>query len=107
MKILIAYDGSQCSDAAIVDLRRAGLPAVAEVSILAVVETSVGAAATYGVVMAGSGCYVPDAMESDLPPTHRVAQAEASAALVADRLHADFPDWHISVECWVDSAGAA
>lgn len=26
MKILIAYDGSNCADAALVDLQRAGLP---------------------------------------------------------------------------------
>jgi hypothetical protein len=33
MKILIAYDGSECSDAAVVNLRRAGLPAKAEVRV--------------------------------------------------------------------------
>ena len=38
MKILIAYDGSSCADAAVNDLQRAGLPAVAEVRILSVAE---------------------------------------------------------------------
>ncbi|MBM4259474.1 MAG: hypothetical protein FJ147_26690 [Deltaproteobacteria bacterium] len=34
MKILIAYDGSACADAALHDLRRAGLPQEAETVIL-------------------------------------------------------------------------
>ena len=35
-KILIAYDGSACSDAALNDLRRAGLPATVEAVIVTV-----------------------------------------------------------------------
>ncbi|HEX8852672.1 MAG TPA: universal stress protein, partial [Pyrinomonadaceae bacterium] len=36
LKILIAYDGSECSDAALEDLRRAGLPAAADASVFTV-----------------------------------------------------------------------
>ena len=39
MKILIAYDGSACAQAALDDLRSAGLPAKAEVKVVAVLET--------------------------------------------------------------------
>jgi len=38
MKILIAYDGSSCADSALEDLRRAGLPRVAEAAVLSVSE---------------------------------------------------------------------
>jgi len=38
MKILVAYDGSECADAALDDLRRAGLPLDAQIKILSVVE---------------------------------------------------------------------
>jgi len=38
MKILIGYDGSECADAAIDDLRRAGLPQKAEAQVLTVAE---------------------------------------------------------------------
>ena len=38
MKILIGYDGSECADAALDDLMRAGLPEVAEAQILTVAE---------------------------------------------------------------------
>ena len=34
MKILVAYDGSECADAALEDLKRAGLPAEAEVLVM-------------------------------------------------------------------------
>src|SRR5262249_26032940 len=38
MKILVAYDGSECADAALDDLRRVGLPADAQIKVLSVVE---------------------------------------------------------------------
>src|SRR5262249_2604713 len=38
MKILVGYDGSECADAALDDLRRAGLPANAQIKVLSVVE---------------------------------------------------------------------
>ena len=38
MKILIGYDGSECADAAIDDLRRAGLPEKATAIVLSVIE---------------------------------------------------------------------
>jgi nucleotide-binding universal stress UspA family protein len=38
MKILVAYDGSECADAALDDLRKAGLPADAQIKVLSVVE---------------------------------------------------------------------
>lgn len=38
MKVLIAYDGSSCSDAALDDLVRAGMPAAGEVHVLSVAD---------------------------------------------------------------------
>src|SRR5262249_34310776 len=38
MKILIGYDGSECADAALDDLRMAGLPSDAQIKVLSVVE---------------------------------------------------------------------
>lgn len=37
-KILIAYDGSACADAALNDLKRAGLPAALEALVLTVAD---------------------------------------------------------------------
>lgn len=38
MKILFAYDGSECADAALNDLRRAGLPGEAQIKVISVAE---------------------------------------------------------------------
>jgi nucleotide-binding universal stress UspA family protein len=38
MKVLVAYDGSECADAALDDLRMAGLPTDAKIKVLSVVE---------------------------------------------------------------------
>jgi hypothetical protein len=38
MKVLIAYDGSSCANAALDDLRYAGLPRAAEVLIMSVAD---------------------------------------------------------------------
>ena len=38
MKVLVAYDGSECADAALDDLGRAGLPSDAQIKVLSVVE---------------------------------------------------------------------
>jgi hypothetical protein len=45
MKILIAYDGSSSADAAICDLRRAGLPSDAEALVICVANGHLQAAA--------------------------------------------------------------
>jgi len=108
MKVLIAYDGSECSDAAIMDLRRAGLPAVADVLVLSVAEISQRVMAVpYGALAAGPGMFVPESMESDSSSDHQLQEVKAFAAQAADRLRADFPSWHINTETWVDAAGSA
>jgi nucleotide-binding universal stress UspA family protein len=108
MKVLIAYDGSECSDAAIMDLRRAGLPAVADVLVLSVAEISQRVMAIpSSVSVAGAGMFVPQSMESDASSDHRFQEIKACATQAADRLRADFPGWHIDTEAWVDSAGSA
>ncbi len=39
MKVLVVYDGSECADAALDDLRRAGLPSDSQIKVLSVVES--------------------------------------------------------------------
>jgi hypothetical protein len=38
MKVLLAYDGSECADQALIDLQKAGLPRDTQVCVLSVVE---------------------------------------------------------------------
>ena len=107
MKILIAYDGSECSDAAIVNLRRAGLPTVAEVLILSVAEISAQIAVPYGAPAVAAGMFFPENLESEASSDHQLREAQAFAAQAVDRLQMDFPGWRINTEAWVDAAGSA
>ncbi|MGA3065544.1 MAG: universal stress protein [Tepidisphaeraceae bacterium] len=108
MKLLIAYDGSECSDAAIVDLRRAGLPTVAEALILSVQEAcSPVAAGHYSGEASESGACLSEVLEREAADAGQSREACAFAALAADRLRGDFPGWRISTEAWVDQAASA
>ena len=78
MKLLIAHNGSASSEAALLDLHRAGLPAVCEAIVLSVAET---------------------------PGGHHLQEARNFAAKTADKLRAEFPKWHIKSESAAGSAG--
>jgi len=106
MKILIAYDGTECSDAAIVDLRRAGLPAAVEASVLTVAEPSMQFAQVPSGAAMG-GMFIPQCAQSEPSGGQLLEEAQSFAAQAADRLHCDFPGWHIRTESWLDSAPAA
>jgi nucleotide-binding universal stress UspA family protein len=108
MKLLIAYDGSECSDAAIVDLRRAGLPLSAQALVLSVADCSpVVASVPYAAAAAGPGLLVAENNEVEVSVADALKQANRFAAEAADRLRADFPKWQVSTEAWADSAGPA
>lgn len=88
MKILIAYDGSSCADSALEDLRRAGLPRLAEAVVLSVsklwmpVVESVGAGE---VRIVGA---LPVSLE----------KAESLAQTACARVQSYFPDWTVKAE---------
>jgi len=108
MKILIAYDGSVCSDNAIVDLRRAGLPAVAEAIVLSVAEMSPQTASVpVSALGVGPGLILADGMESEESCEDELQTAKTVASQGADRLRSDFPGWKIATEAWVDAPGSA
>jgi nucleotide-binding universal stress UspA family protein len=87
MKILVAYDGSKCADAALDDLQRAGLPANAQVKLLSVVET-----------------WMPP--PSGLEMTEHITRAEEFLALArrgGSRLAAPEPGWDVKSESGIGS----
>lgn len=101
MKVLIAYDGSQCAQAALEDLQRAGLPGVAEVVVLSVADT----------LMPPPEDKTPLAVEQP-PAGVQQAQAEAQELLAGahtlaqqgcTRLQELFPRWHIHPEARADN----
>ncbi|HZN12200.1 MAG TPA: universal stress protein [Blastocatellia bacterium] len=84
MNILVAYDGSECADAALDDLRRAGLPSAARAAIVSVTDARLLASST-----------------ERLARRHGVETPEAARQLAEQagaRVRATFPAWEVSVE---------
>lgn len=106
MKILIAYDGSDCADRAIDDLRRAGLPPEAEATVISAADVllPIPPPSSYEVV--------ESAFSEDLPATairarerarRAVAEARQSAIAASEHVKAVFPAWDVRVEAVGDS----
>ncbi|HUE82464.1 MAG TPA: universal stress protein [Pyrinomonadaceae bacterium] len=100
MKILIGYDGSDCSEAALDDLQKAGLPPVADALIMSVTEVWLPSPLSTDDI-------VEQAMEIEVPADMKrvyakasiaVKEAEAMAAKARDRLRGAFPRWQIEIE---------
>lgn len=93
-KVLIGYDGSQCSDAALHDLRRAGLPAAINATVLTLAD----------VIVPPRDDVLPDEPAIRIPEVERRAKAHAQKAInqaqsfvdvVGQRLSAAFPSWNV------------
>lgn len=97
MKILIGYDGSDYADAAIGDLRRAGLPAKAEVQILTVAEVWLPPPDPNQTQASSADPKVSSIIAPMYAKARRALQeAEAVANRGRDRVAALFPDWTLS-----------
>lgn len=106
MKILIAYDGSSCADAALDDLRRAGLPPEADVVVLSVADAWLPPAAS------SSEQFVDPAFAERVAAAREKACAEALQAVeearalavrASETVQALFPTWDVRVEACADS----
>ena len=87
MKILIAYDGSDCADAALADLQRAGLPADAEAIVLSVDEQWLPVPTSYWM------------MRTSHASTHPVSEEVSdNAKRAAGCLRKLFPAWEVRAE---------
>ena len=105
MKILIAYDGSACAEAALDDLRLAGLPGDAEVLVVSVTELWLPAPpSSFAIMELAQGVYVPSDLtrvySQDAPA---VQAAEALANRAASRLRTNFPGWDVATQIAVGS----
>lgn len=88
LKVLVAYDGSECSDKALRDLTRAGMPAEAE-----------------AVVFTAGDRWIDEADLADSDFTElSLKQAMGIAGQAVRKLRDYFPDWQIRPESVSDSA---
>jgi nucleotide-binding universal stress UspA family protein len=96
MKILIAYDGSDCAESAIDDLKRAGLPRRAEAVALTIAEELFPAPTSIGGV---ETTFAKDLLEEE-------KDSLALARRARSRIHQLFPGWEISAEAGIGSPGS-
>lgn len=98
MKLLIAYDGSECSDAALDDLHMAGLPENSEAHVISVAEVWLPPPPPNQSLSE----YVKDLQTNPQPfkawkiHAKEVADAATLAKNAEDRLRQKFPAWRIS-----------
>jgi len=105
MKVLVAYDGSECSDAAIADLERAGLADDTEALVLTVADAFLPPPSMEEVVDAA----FPEVPAAAVPApdlAHRaVVFARETAERAAERVRRTFPGWRVSAEATADAPG--
>jgi nucleotide-binding universal stress UspA family protein len=87
MKILIAYDGSDCADAALTDLQRAGLPSEVEAIVLTVDEQWMPVPTSYWLMRTSHA--------STYPVSEEVREMSQRAA---ECLQEFFPAWEVRAE---------
>ena len=98
-QLLIAYDGSACADAALNDLRRAGLPATLEAVVITVAYVFLPPAE--GEMLPDE--LVPPGVAAMVRPHQLHVEEELKKALElarqgASRVQADFPEWSVRAE---------
>ncbi len=108
MKVLIAYDGSQCADAALDDLTHAGFPEEGKALVTSVAELWLPppAPSAYEVVeMATAGS--PLGLEHKyMAASKAVTDSEHLAMKAAERFRAAFPKWSVRYEAvWGSPTG--
>jgi nucleotide-binding universal stress UspA family protein len=106
MKVLIGYDGSDCAEAALDDLQRAGLPSEAEALVLSVTEISLPPPplSSYEIVEQARQVQVPaDIKRVYAKGSPAIQEAQCLSERAAARLRANFPGWEITAEATVGS----
>ena len=101
MRIMIGYDGSEGADAAIDDLRKAGLPRDGEALIVSISEVMMPSSSIGNHVVGTpmTSRRVIDALaQANARADHALKEAKELAAKGGDRVRAHFPGWKVQTE---------
>lgn len=97
MRILLAYDGSESSEIALGDLKRAGLPPEADVTVMSMADVFLPAPVD-------EPMYETEAIKlAHKRAQHMLDEAEALAKRASEQVKSLFPSWTISHEAEADS----
>jgi nucleotide-binding universal stress UspA family protein len=101
MKILVAYDGSDGSDAALKDLARAGLPDNTEVLVMTLADVFVPPDDPSG---EASTPYVPETVKlAHQRAQQKLEEAQDMAQRASEQIKSTFPTWSVHYEALADS----
>lgn len=100
MRLLVAYDGSNCADAALADLRRAGLPRDTEALVFTVGESPLPLppVSSYEVVTGTPTSSKVIAAAAQTQAAHAPDEARRVAVEGCELLRAISPDWEVRTE---------
>ena len=103
MKVLIGYDGSECADAALKDLQRAGLGTDVEALVMTVADVFVPPPINEEVDNVFP-LYVPDGIRrAHERARHKVEEATDLAKQISAQIRSSFPAWQVSSAVEADS----
>ena len=101
MKILIAYDGSEYADAALEDLKNAGLPQTSEVLVLSLADVFVPA---NNEDKDNTPMYLPAGVRRAHERAERkLKEAESMAKRASEEIKKTFPAWNVRHQAQADS----
>jgi nucleotide-binding universal stress UspA family protein len=100
MKILIGYDGSESSDAALDDLKRAGLPRDSKALVISVGDLLMSSPSAAEIVKAAltSRRVAASLKQAQTHATRVIKEASEFALKAADTLRTHFPEWSVRSE---------
>lgn len=104
MKILIGYDGSECADAALTDLKNAGLPDDTEAFILSAVDVFIPPKPDVKDLDDPFVNYVPHGVKLARKRARKAFdEAKTLAACAGEKVRKMFPNWRIEAEAVADT----
>lgn len=107
MRVLIGYDGSDCAEAALDDLTRAGLPPTGEAHILSVAEVWLPPPppSSYEILEEARKVQSPAELQRDFASRCPAAkEALALAERARERVQTNFPNWKVTAASACGSA---
>ena len=103
MKILIAYDGSEFAEAALEDLKSAGLPKTAEALVMTMADVFLPPAIDEGIDNTFP-VYVPAGVKRAHERAERkLKEAGSMAKRASEQVKENFPEWHVRHKALADS----
>ena len=103
MKILVGYDGSECADAALEGLKRAGLPKTADALVMTMADVFLPSPIDEEIDNTFP-MYVPAGVKRAHERAERkLKEAESLAKRAGEKIKRDFPDWKVRHEALADS----